>query len=208
MFTRLCVINIVEFNVYIVSRDKVAVHRETCYVGIVNSQIVLGFYLLYNRYSQYLHKHARHLPSTARSIQFLRLARVLFGNVGVVEELREQVQVAEVHEAAQRQDVPGGGAVGHGVEGLDVDNVREDGAGDDELHNLDGGDELGHRSWGADVQRANREVAAKKCCYKTSRYGKRLMLTSVRDHKTHKYMTVCTNRFSASDHRDQPCNSE
>lgn len=86
------------------------------------------------------------------------LIGTLLSNVRLIEELDKEVQIAEVHGTTHQEDVPVALAVGDGAGRLDVEEVTENGAADDELNDLDGRDELRYDARGADLDRTQEKV--------------------------------------------------
>lgn len=81
------------------------------------------------------------------------------GDVSIVEELSEEIQVTGVHQTSNGQNIPAYSAVRDGVSGLDENKMAKDIAADDELYNLDSRDELGNRSGGFHVESTNSKIA-------------------------------------------------
>jgi len=81
-----------------------------------------------------------------------------FGDVRIVKELGEEIQVTGIHKTSEGQDIPANSATGDRVGGFDKDKMSKDVTADDKLNNLNGRDELSNWSWGFDVKSTNCEV--------------------------------------------------
>jgi len=78
--------------------------------------------------------------------------------VTFVEKLPEEIQIGNVHDGSEAENFPAAGAVWHRIRCLDVHELDVDVAKDDELHDLDGCDELGHVPRGANFQSLDSKV--------------------------------------------------